>query len=68
MRTTLFVFLLFAAPLARAQSPEQAYIAARVQIGAVLEEKAKSADFYARVGLLGRTFVDIETEGFALSS
>jgi TorA maturation chaperone TorD len=31
-------------------------------------EKAESADFYARVGLLGRTFVDIETEGFALSS
>jgi TorA maturation chaperone TorD len=31
-------------------------------------EKAESADFYARVGLLGRTFVDIETEGFALST
>jgi TorA maturation chaperone TorD len=31
-------------------------------------ENAESADFYARVGLLGRTFVDIETEGFALSS
>jgi TorA maturation chaperone TorD len=31
-------------------------------------EQAESADFYARVGLLGRTFVDIETEGFALSS
>jgi TorA maturation chaperone TorD len=31
-------------------------------------EKAESADFYARVGLVGRTFVDIETEGFALSS
>jgi TorA maturation chaperone TorD len=31
-------------------------------------ELATSADFYARVGLLGRTFVDIETEGFALSS
>jgi TorA maturation chaperone TorD len=31
-------------------------------------EKAESADFYARVGSLGRTFVDIETEGFALSS
>jgi TorA maturation chaperone TorD len=31
-------------------------------------EKAESAEFYARVGLLGRTFVDIETEGFALSS
>jgi TorA maturation chaperone TorD len=31
-------------------------------------EKAESADFYARVGLLGRTFVDIETEAFALSS
>ena len=31
-------------------------------------EKAESADFYARVGLLGRTFMDIETEAFALSS
>jgi TorA maturation chaperone TorD len=31
-------------------------------------EKAESADFYARVGLLGRTFVEIEKEGFALSS
>ena len=30
-------------------------------------EKAESADFYARVGSLGRTFVDIEAEGFALS-
>jgi TorA maturation chaperone TorD len=28
-------------------------------------EQAKSADFYARVGSLGRTFVDIETEAFA---
>ena len=37
VRTILFVLLLFAAPLARAQSPEQAYLAARVQIGAVLE-------------------------------
>jgi len=31
-------------------------------------ERADSVDFYARVGSLGRTFVDIETEGFALSS
>jgi TorA maturation chaperone TorD len=31
-------------------------------------EKAESADFYSRVGLLGRTFVDIETEAFALPS
>jgi TorA maturation chaperone TorD len=31
-------------------------------------EKAEAADFYARVGLLGRTFVDIEAEGFSLSS
>jgi TorA maturation chaperone TorD len=31
-------------------------------------ERAESADFYARVGSLGRTFVDIETEAFALSS
>jgi TorA maturation chaperone TorD len=31
-------------------------------------ERTQSADFYACVGLLGRTFVDIETEGFALSS
>jgi TorA maturation chaperone TorD len=31
-------------------------------------EKAEAADFYACVGLLGRTFVDIETEGFTLPS
>ena len=30
-------------------------------------EKAKSADFYASVGLLGRTFVDIETQALKLS-
>jgi TorA maturation chaperone TorD len=29
-------------------------------------ERAKSVDFYARVGSLGRTFIDIETEAFAL--
>jgi hypothetical protein len=46
VRTILFVLLLFAAPLARAQSPEQAYLAARVQIGAVLEGRAKSADAF----------------------
>ncbi len=28
-------------------------------------EHAKSADFYARVGSLGRTFMDVETEAFA---
>jgi TorA maturation chaperone TorD len=31
-------------------------------------ERAETADFYARVGLLGRTFVEIEKEGFARSS
>jgi TorA maturation chaperone TorD len=31
-------------------------------------EHAKSADFYARVGSLGRVFVDVETEAFALSA
>jgi TorA maturation chaperone TorD len=31
-------------------------------------EQAKSADFYASVGSLGRTFVDVETEAFALST
>ncbi|MGY3620135.1 TorD/DmsD family molecular chaperone [Bradyrhizobium sp. USDA 10063] len=30
-------------------------------------ERAKSADFYASVGALGRTFIDIEAEAFALS-
>jgi TorA maturation chaperone TorD len=30
-------------------------------------ENTKSADLYARVGSLGRTFVDIETEAFARS-
>jgi TorA maturation chaperone TorD len=29
-------------------------------------EKAKSVEFYARVGTLGRVFIDIETEAFAL--
>jgi TorA maturation chaperone TorD len=29
-------------------------------------ERSESADFYARVGALGRTFVEIETEAFAL--
>ena len=28
-------------------------------------EQAEPADFYARVGALGRTFVDVEAEGFA---
>ena len=28
-------------------------------------ENVKSADFYARVGALGRTFIDVETEAFA---
>jgi TorA maturation chaperone TorD len=31
-------------------------------------ERAQSADFYARVGSLGRIFVGIETEAFSLSS
>jgi len=31
-------------------------------------ERAKSADFYARVGSLGRTFVDVETRAFALTT
>ena len=31
-------------------------------------EKAESVDFYARVGSLGRIFVDVETEAFALSA
>ena len=31
-------------------------------------ENVKSADFYARVGSLGRTFVDVETEAFAISA
>lgn len=31
-------------------------------------ENVKSADFYARVGSLGRTFIDVETEAFTLSA
>ncbi len=31
-------------------------------------EHAESADFYARVGSLGRTFIEVETEAFALSA
>jgi TorA maturation chaperone TorD len=30
-------------------------------------EQAASADFYASVGVLGRTFIEIETQGFLLS-
>jgi TorA maturation chaperone TorD len=30
--------------------------------------RAESADFYARVGVLGRTFIDIETKAFTLSA
>ena len=29
-------------------------------------ERSQTADFYARVGALGRTFMEIETEAFAL--
>jgi TorA maturation chaperone TorD len=29
-------------------------------------ERSRTADFYARVGTLGRTFIDIETQAFAL--
>jgi TorA maturation chaperone TorD len=29
-------------------------------------ERAEAADFYRRIGALGRTFMDIETEAFAL--
>lgn len=31
-------------------------------------EQARSADFYAYVGALGRTFVDVEAEAFAISA
>jgi len=31
-------------------------------------ERAEAADFYAAVGLLGRTFVDLEAEAFSLSA
>jgi hypothetical protein len=50
MRMVLIVFLLIAASRALAQSPEEAsekaYVAARVQASAVLEEKSKSADAF----------------------
>jgi hypothetical protein len=50
MRMVLIVFLLIAAPRAWAQSPEEApekaYVAARVKMAAVLEEKSKSADAF----------------------
>jgi TorA maturation chaperone TorD len=29
-------------------------------------ERAEAADFYRRIGALGRAFIDIETEAFAL--
>ena len=31
-------------------------------------ERAEAADFYRRVGMLGRVFIDIEAEAFALPS
>ena len=31
-------------------------------------ERAEAADFYRRVGMLGRLFMDVETEAFALPS
>jgi TorA maturation chaperone TorD len=31
-------------------------------------ERAQAADFYRRVGSLGRVFIEIETEAFALPS
>ncbi|HZD28033.1 MAG TPA: molecular chaperone, partial [Xanthobacteraceae bacterium] len=31
-------------------------------------EQAEAADFYRRVGALGRVFVQIETEAFALAA
>jgi TorA maturation chaperone TorD len=31
-------------------------------------ERAESADFYARVGAVGRTFIEIETEAFTLAA
>lgn len=46
MRTLVIAFLLIASPPAWAQSPEQAYLAARVQAAAALEEKAKAADAF----------------------
>jgi hypothetical protein len=46
MRTLVIVLLLIASPLAWAQSPEEAYLAARIQAGAALEEKAKTADAF----------------------
>ena len=30
-------------------------------------ERAETADFYRHVGMLGRVFIDIEAEAFALS-
>jgi TorA maturation chaperone TorD len=31
-------------------------------------ERAETADFYRRIGTLGRVFIDIETDAFALPS
>jgi len=46
MRTLVIALLLIASPLAWAQSPEEAYLAARVQAGTALEEMAKAADAF----------------------
>jgi hypothetical protein len=46
MRTLVIALLLIASPLAWAQSPEEAYLAARAQAATALDEKAKAVDAF----------------------
>ena len=56
----------FAAPAGTDREFFEKHLARWIRRFFVDLENVKSADFYARVGALGRTFIDVETEAFAL--
>ena len=58
----------FAAPAGTDREFFEKHLARWIRRFFVDLENVKSADFYARVGSLGRTFVDVETEAFAISA
>jgi TorA maturation chaperone TorD len=55
----------FAAPAGTDREFFEKHLARWIRRFFVDLENVKSADFYARVGALGRTFIDVETEAFA---
>ena len=57
-----------ALPAAARRGPRAVRAASRAWIGRFFAdlERAEAADFYRRIGTLGRVFIDIETEAFAL--